>query len=125
MTKFKTGDKVLYGDEERTIVVCRKNFSNQSIIYKLDTGEQVEEKDLKPIKSKLTRKKKKLVEPTQDEIKLQKRMDRVKEFEALFSKGDLENPELLQSIQEMSNKNFEKYIGTLKSKYAENAIEDE
>lgn len=119
MTKFKQGDKVLHDGEEKTIEVSRKNFSNQSIVYKLDTGEQVEEKDLKPAgKSKLARKKKP-VQPTKEEIKLQERMEKVHEYAEVFAEGDLENPEFIQNVQEMTNRNFEKYMDTLIEKAIE------
>jgi len=121
MTKFKRGDKVLYGDEERSIVVCRKNFSNQSIIYKLDTGEQVEEKDLKALgKSKLTRKKKP-VQPTKEELKLKARLEELVDYQEYIDYGNDTEEEFNTLITKMTDKQFNKF----KEQLIEKAIEKE
>lgn len=120
MAKFEIGDKVLHEGNEKVVVVYRKDFSNQTIMYKLNTGEQVAEKELvSTVKPKLTRKKK-LAQPTKEEIKLQERIKKVKEFEPLFSEGVTDSSEFIQNIQEMSNKNFDKYMETLANQFEEN-----
>lgn len=52
--KFESGEKVLYKDTEAIVKVARKNFSTNSLIYLLDTGEQVPESQLKKIKETIS-----------------------------------------------------------------------
>lgn len=118
-TKFKTGDKVLHNGEELEVEVSRKNFSNQSIIYKLSNGEQVEEKDLNPIKGKITRTKKK--PPTKDEELLKERLELLADFQEIIEADeDFNEDEFFKILEKMTKKQFEKFQEDL----LEKALED-
>lgn len=119
-TKFKTGDKVLHNGEELEVEVSRKNFSNQSIIYKLSNGEQVEEKGLSPVKvNKITRTKRKA--PTKDEELLKERLELLADFQEIIEADeDFNEDEFFKALVKMTKKQFEKFQEDL----LEKALED-
>jgi len=51
-TKFNPGDKVLHNDVEKEIVTSTKNFRTGVIIYRISTGELVNEGELTSVNSK-------------------------------------------------------------------------
>jgi hypothetical protein len=45
-TKFNPGDKVLHNEEEKEVLTSTKNFKTGTIVYRLSTGELVNEGEL-------------------------------------------------------------------------------
>lgn len=129
MTKFTSEQKVLHNGIEKTIKVARKNFSNGVIIYKLDTGEEVEEDDLKPVKGKMTRTKKptKKEQAKKEQAKLDKllkeRLEVISEYQSIFEADeDFNQADLNEVLIKLSDEDFQKFYDGLVEKAI--AIED-
>lgn len=110
-TKFQPGDKVLHNGEEREVIVSRKDFSNQSIIYKLDNDEQVSEGELSPVKGKLTRKKKL---SKKDSDLLAKRLDMLEDYIPMITADEDFDKETFNNVLvSMTVKQFDKFTEDL------------
>lgn len=106
-TRFNQGDKVLYNGEELEVVVTRKNFSNQQIIYKLSNEEQVAEAELEPVKAKKT------ISRRKPNKQVTERLEAVSDYKEFL---EVEEKELKELLSEMTKKEFDKFLEALVEK---------